>query len=76
MDPQVRLVADTISLAGILASVAAPKAKWLSGGVAAGLTFSAPSNTCSHGQCRLPCNRSKRNGIEGVLEELRNGRWR
>lgn len=76
MDRQVRLVAGTISLVGILNSVAAPKAKWLSGGVAAGLTFSASSNTCAVGNAlaRLPYNRSKNSDIEGVLEELRKGR--
>jgi rhodanese-related sulfurtransferase len=73
MDRQVRLAAGAISLAGILASVAAPKAKWLSGGVAAGLTFSAVSNTCAMGNAlaRLPYNQSKSCDVEGVLAELR-----
>lgn len=73
MDRQVRLVAGAISLVGILASIFVPKAKWIAGGVAAGLTFSAVSNTCAMGTAlaKLPYNRSDDCDIEGVLSELR-----
>jgi len=53
MDRQVRLVAGSLALSGILASVAVPKAKWLSGGIGVGLTISALTNTCA-----ATCSRS------------------
>jgi rhodanese-related sulfurtransferase len=73
MDRQVRLVAGSISLAGLLLSMFIPKAKWLAGGVATGLTFSAVSNTCAMGNAlgKLPYNRGRGCDIEGVLTGLR-----
>lgn len=73
MDRQVRLVAGSISLIGILLSMFVPKAKWLAGGVATGLTFSAVTNTCAMGNAlaKLPYNRGRGCDIEGVLTELR-----
>ncbi|MGB0113163.1 MAG: rhodanese-like domain-containing protein [Ilumatobacteraceae bacterium] len=75
LDRQVRLVAGSLSLAAILASIAAPKAKWAAGGVAAGLTFSAVSNTCAMGTLlsKLPYNRTDGCDIDRVLGELRDG---
>lgn len=75
MDRQVRLVAGTISLVGILTSIFVPKAKWLAGGVAAGLTFSAVSNTCAMGNAlaRLPYNKGRGCDVEAVLDEMRTG---
>ncbi|WP_083908508.1 rhodanese-like domain-containing protein [Ilumatobacter coccineus] len=75
MDRQVRLVAGTISLVGILTSIFVPKAKWLAGGVAAGLTFSAVSNTCAMGNAlaRLPYNKGRGCDVGAVLDEMRNG---
>ena len=72
MDRQVRLVAGSISLVGILLSIFVPKAKWLAGGVATGLTFSAVSNTCAMGNAlaKLPYNRGSGCDIEAVLTEL------
>jgi rhodanese-related sulfurtransferase len=73
MDRQVRLVAGSISLVGIVASLVAPKAKWLAGGVAAGLTFSAVSNTCAMGNAlaKLPYNKGRGCDIDAVLTEMR-----
>ena len=73
MDRQVRLVAGSISLVGILGSVLVPKAKWLAGGVAAGLTFSALSNTCAMGNAlaKLPYNKGRGCDVEAVLTEMR-----
>lgn len=73
MDRQVRLVAGSISLAGIIGSVFAPRAKWLTGAVATGLTFSAVSNTCAMGNAlgRLPYNKGRGCDIEAVLHEMR-----
>lgn len=73
MDRQVRFVAGSISLIGILTSIFVPRAKWLAGGVAAGLTFSAVSNTCAMGNmlAKLPYNKTDNCDIPGVLAEMR-----
>jgi rhodanese-related sulfurtransferase len=73
MDRQVRLVAGSLALAGIFGSIAAPKAKWLAGGVAGGLVFSAVSNTCAMASVlgKVPYNRTDKCDIAGVLSELR-----
>lgn len=73
LDRQVRLVAGSLSLVGLLASVALPKAKWLAGGVAFGLTFSAVSNTCAMGNVlgKLPYNKGRGCDVEAVLTEMR-----
>jgi len=74
MDRQVRLAAGSLALAGILASVALPKAKWIAGGVAGGLVFSAVSNTCAMATVlgKLPYNRSNSCDIVAVLDEIRH----
>lgn len=75
MDRQVRFVAGSISLVGILGSIFVPRAKWLAGGVAAGLTFSALSNTCAMGNAlaKLPYNKGRGCDVESVLREMRAG---
>ena len=72
LDRQVRFAAGSIALGALLASVAVPKAKWLAGGVAAGLVFSAVTDTCAMGNLlmKLPYNRTDNCDIEGVLGEL------
>ena len=72
MDRQVRLVAGSFALLGILVSLFIPKAKWLSAAVGAGLTFSAVSNTCAMASVlgKLPYNRGANCDIAGVLAEL------
>jgi rhodanese-related sulfurtransferase len=72
MDRQVRLAAGSMVVAGVLASVVVPKAKWLSAGVAGGLVASAVSNTCPMASAlsRLPYNRTDSCDIAGVLEGL------
>lgn len=59
LERQVRLVAGSIVLASILASVAWPPARYLAGAVGAGLVFAAASDTCAMGMLlgRLPYNR-------------------
>ena len=73
MDRQVRLTAGSMVLAGVLASVFLPKAKWLAGGVASGLVYSALTNTCAMGTAlaKLPYNQVDRCDIAGVLDDLR-----
>ncbi|MGI9642022.1 MAG: rhodanese-like domain-containing protein, partial [Acidimicrobiia bacterium] len=72
MDRQVRLVAGSLVVAGVLASVAVPKTKWLAAGVAGGLVFSAVSNTCAMASVlgRLPYNKADGCDIGAVLQEL------
>lgn len=59
LERQVRLVAGSIVLASILASVAWPPARYLAGAVGAGLVVAAASDTCAMGLLlgRLPYNR-------------------
>jgi len=73
LDRQVRFLAGAIALVAILVSVVAPKAKWLAGGVAFGLSVSAATNTCAMGNVlsKLPYNQSDNCDIDGVLTELR-----
>jgi len=72
MDRQVRGLAGAIALTGIVVSVAFPRAKWLSAGVAAGLVFSAVTNTCAMAAvlAKLPYNQTNSCDIAGVLEEM------
>lgn len=60
MDRQVRLVAGSLVLAGVVGSLFQPRAKWLAGAVGFGLTFAAATNTCAMGRVLgyLPYNRS------------------
>ncbi len=73
MDRQVRMVAGTVSLVGIVGSIFVPRAKWLAGAVATGLTFSAVSNTCAMGNAlaRLPYNKGRGCDVDAVLNEMR-----
>jgi len=73
MDRQVRLVAGSIVLASTLASLAAPKARFLAGGIGAGLTYSALSNSCAMAAMlgKLPYNRGpKTPNVAQVIEQL------
>lgn len=61
LERQVRLVAGSLVLLGLTAGrYLSPKARLLSGGIGAGLTFSALSDTCAMGSAlaRLPFNRA------------------
>ena len=59
LERQVRLVAGSIVVTSILASVAWTPARFVAGAVGAGLVFAAVSNTCAMGMllARLPYNR-------------------
>lgn len=69
MDRQVRLVAGSVVLASTLASLALPRARFVAGGIGAGLTFSALSNTCAMATLlgKLPYNRGPRNPDVGQV---------
>lgn len=73
MDRQVRLVAGSLALTGVAISTVVPGAKWLAGGVGAGLAFSAVSNTCAMAAVlsKLPYNQTgDQCDIAGVLDDL------
>ena len=73
-----RLVAGSIVLGSVLASVAIPKLKWLAAGIGAGLTYAALSNTCAMGAAlsKLPYNRTPSGDASRVLNQLGDPRTR
>ena len=72
LERQVRLVAGGIVLAGVLASIVAPKAKWVAGAIGAGLTGAALTDSCAMGMLlsKLPYNRRNSPDLAAVLREL------
>ena len=73
LERQVRLVAGSLVVAGVGAGLRAPKAVLLAGGVGAGLTLSALTDTCTMGRilAALPHNRSVRErSVAEVIEGL------
>ncbi len=72
LERQVRLVAGGLVLAGIAASVVKPKARFLSGAIGGGLTFSALTNTCAMGNAlsRLPYNRDAHYDADAALARV------
>jgi rhodanese-related sulfurtransferase len=74
IERQVRLVAGSLVLTGILTSLKLPKAKFLSGAIGSGLVFSAVSNTCMMGSLlsKLPHNRAASADAEAAVAALTN----
>jgi rhodanese-related sulfurtransferase len=72
LERQVRLVAGGLVLAGVLASIRLPAAKWVSGAIGAGLTGAALTNSCAMGKAlsMLPYNRTGEPSLASVLREL------
>ncbi len=73
LERQVRLVAGSLVLSSILASVAAPpKLKWLAAGIGGGLTFAALTNTCAMGMLlsKLPYNRGASCDAQTIVNRL------
>jgi rhodanese-related sulfurtransferase len=73
LERQVRLVAGSLVLAGLVASLRTPKAGLLAGGVGAGLTLSALTDSCTMGRVlsALPYNRGPQGrSPEQVLDQL------
>lgn len=72
LERQVRLVAGSIALTGVLASTRVPAAKWAAGFVGGGLAFAAVSNTCAMGNVlsRLPYNRDGSTDVAASVEAL------
>ena len=75
LERQVRLVAGSLVLTGVLASIVAPRAKWLSAAIGAGLTTAALTNTCAMGRMlsKLPYNRDASTDLPTVIAELTGG---
>ncbi|NES31274.1 DUF2892 domain-containing protein [Micromonospora terminaliae] len=75
LERQVRLVAGSIVLLSVLASVFVPGLKWVAAFIGAGLTFAAVTNTCAMGMLlsRLPYNRGASCDLDTVVGQLREG---
>ena len=73
LERQVRLVAGSIVLSSVLGSIVVPELTWVAGGVGAGLTFAALSNTCAMGMllAKMPWNRRGEScDMDGVVKAL------
>ena len=73
LERQVRLVAGSIVLSSVLGSIVIPELKWVAGGIGAGLTFAALSNTCAMGMllAKMPWNRRGDScDMDGVVKAL------
>jgi rhodanese-related sulfurtransferase len=72
LERQVRLAAGSVVLASVLASVVAPKLKWLAAGVGGGLVFASVTNSCAMGRllARLPYNRGPACNLNTVVAQL------
>lgn len=72
MDRQVRLVAGSVVLASVVASIWVPPLRFVAAFIGAGLTFSAVTNTCGMAAVlsRLPYNRGKACDVREVIAEL------
>jgi rhodanese-related sulfurtransferase len=72
IDRQVRLMAGTVALGGVLLSTVMPKAKWMAAVVGVGLTYMSVTDDCpvSPMVSMLPYNRTDKCDIVGVLAEL------
>ena len=73
LERQVRLVAGSIVLVSVLASVFVPQLKWVAAFIGAGLTVAAVTNTCAMGLMlsKLPYNRGARYDLDSVVARLR-----
>lgn len=72
LERQVRFVAGSLVLIGVLVSFAWPPAVFLAGGVGAGLTVAAATNTCLMGMllARLPYNRGAAGEAPQIAERF------
>jgi rhodanese-related sulfurtransferase len=72
LERQVRLVAGSIVLSSVLASVALPRLKWVAAGIGAGLTYAALSDTCAMANvlAKLPYNRAAGADADTLIARL------
>ena len=75
LERQVRLVAGSLVLSGVLASTVFKPAKWLAAGVGAGLIVAALTNTCTMARLlgKLPYNRAANCDVQAVVRQLTAG---
>jgi hypothetical protein len=73
LERQVRLVAGTIVLASVLASLILPGLQWIAAVMGAGLTVAALTNTCAMGMllAKLPYNRGGSCDLDTIVGQLR-----
>jgi rhodanese-related sulfurtransferase len=75
LERQVRLVAGSLVAGSVLASLRFPRARFLAGGIGAGLTAAALTDTCAMGAAlsKLPYNRGGRTvTLRDALQGLRS----
>ncbi|MGI5288958.1 rhodanese-like domain-containing protein [Nonomuraea polychroma] len=72
LERQVRLVAGSIVLIAVLASIVVPAATWIAAFIGGGLVFAALSGTCAMGMLltKLAYNRGPRTDIDSVRRAL------
>lgn len=75
LERQVRLVAGSLVLLGVVGSLRYPRMKLLSGAVGGGLAFAAASNTCAMGNvlARLPYNQRSKQDVDAAVAQLTSG---
>lgn len=75
LERQVRLVAGSIVLAAVVASIWAPALRFVAGAVGLGLTVAALTNTCAMGMLlsKLPYNRGASCDVNAVVDQLVGG---
>ena len=73
LERQVRLVAGGIVASSVLASVRAPRLRYVAGAIGAGLVIAAVTDTCGLAMllARLPWNRSSGTDIDAAVARLR-----
>jgi len=73
LERQVRLVAGSIVATSVLASIWKPKARFVAGGIGAGLVYAAVSNTCMMGNAlsKLPYNKGAGADVDQAISCLR-----
>lgn len=72
LERQVRLVAGSLVVGGVLGSVRYPPTRFFSGAVGGGLVFAAVTNTCAMANVlsRLPYNRRSQRDIRAAVDDL------
>jgi rhodanese-related sulfurtransferase len=72
LERQVRLVAGSIVLLAVIASIWVPAARFVAGFVGAGLTFAAVTNTCAMAMVltKLPYNRGAACDVDAIVRQL------
>lgn len=72
LERQVRLVAGSIVLVSVLASIWVPAIRFVAGAVGAGLVFAAVSNTCMMGMAlaKLPYNRGPATDADAAVARI------